>query len=250
MRGALALLLLGSLALSAQSPPLGEEGLRAKLPKGCGDGKQVNPPKTKRHDRLPTPQEIANSYGVLTGPLAAFLDEAGDTDLVFETDLCQKREWQDKASGIAFSVTEYLLCDEVIEVEVRHGAPVNPLAGLLDMAVAKAFYSWAGGELEISARDGVRDLLHLVRTQSRNNAVLSATRPRTGGDGKVLSSEATQSAPNEGLTTGLLLLLKDGKTRRFPGRARSGQFAGFANEAIYPLLCELAKAKGVAPPKE
>lgn len=246
---ALACALCCALPLWAQLPD-GDAALRAKLPEGCEKGKAPDPPKVKRHDVLPSAKEIAESYGLLSGPLASFLDEAGETDLVFETDLCQKREWDDKASGIEFEVTEYLLCHEVIEVEVRHRAPVNPIAGLLDVAVAKVFYSWDGGEIEISSREELREIFHLLRTQSRNNAVLSATRPRRGSDGKVVPSETGKSSPNEELPTGLLLLLKDGQTRRFPGRASSGQFAGFSNGSLYLFFSEIAKQRGISPPKE
>jgi len=250
-RTALALLFGCALPLWAQAPPAeGDDALRARLPKDCDKHKAPDRPKVHKKDPTPTARSIAESYGVLVGPLADFLDSVGEVDLVFDTDLCERREWDDEASGVEIEVTEWLLCGEVLEVELQHRAPVDPIAGILDAGVARAVYAAAEGPAVVVEGEELRDFLHLLRTRSRNSAVQTATRARLGSAGLLVPCELTESAPEAAETSGVTLVLRDGQERRFPGHARSGEFAGFSNPDLYPLLERVARRAGQTPPKE
>lgn len=251
MRAAACALFLAGLALAAAAQaPSEEEALRAALPADCGKGKRQDPPKVRRADPLPSARAIAESYGSLGGPLADFLRAHADVDLVFDTELCERREWKETASGVEFEVVEYLLCDEVIEVELRHRAPLDPLAGLLDAGVASATYVSPGSpEVVVSAPQDLKDLLFLLRTASVSNAVQNATRPLRDASGAVARSEVSVSSPGGQATSELRLSLRDGKRRTLKGHARTGEFEGFSNTALYPLLERLARRAGQAPPK-
>lgn len=252
MRGVPLAVFLFALApcLWGQTPAVDEEAFRARLPKDCDKHKAPDRPKVHRKDAPPTAKSIVESYGLLTGPLADFLDSVGEVDLVFDTELCERREWDDEASQVEIEVTEWLLCGEVLEVELRHRAPVDPIAGLLDVGVAKGIYTDGQGSAVVVEGEALRDLLHLLRTFSRNNAVQSATRARRGSGGHLVPCELSESAPGTSGTSGLTLVLRDGQERRFPGHARSGEFAGFSNADLYPLLERIARRAGQAPPRE
>lgn len=251
MRALVALLFCGlALAGGAQSPP-DEATLRARLPQGCDKAKAPDPPKFRRSSPLPTARGIVEGYGSLGGPLADFLRANPEVDLVFDTELCERREWEETASGVAFEVVEYVLCGEVVEVELRHSAPVDPLAGLLDAGVAKATYSAPGTPpVVVAGPDDLKELLFLLRTRSLNNAVESATRPLRDTSGFVTRSEVSVSSPGADAASSLRITLKDGKERVLRGHARTGEFEGFYNGDLYPLLERLARRAGQPPPKQ
>jgi len=238
--------------LWAQAPaPEGDDALRARLPKDCDKHKAKDPPKIRRSDPLPSARSIVESYGSLGGPLADFLRSLGEVDLVFDTELCERREWDGTASGVEFEVVEYLLCGEVVEVELRHSAPVDPLAGLLDAGVARVTYSTPDAPpVVVTTPEDLKELLFLLHTRSLNNAVQDANRPLRDPSGFVRRSEVSESSPGAESPSELRLTLRDGKEKVFHGHARSGEFAGFSNTDLYPFLERLARRLGQAPPKE
>ncbi len=243
------LLLLAAAALG-QAPP-DEEAIRARLPKHCGHARARQAVRFSEKGPPPTALQVVQAYGPLEGPLAEVVAELGEVDLVFDTDLCEVREWEGVFSGVPVEVTEYLLCGEPVEVEVVRHFPADPLAGIEDGQVAAAVYAVRGqAELEVPSGPDLHELLALVRTRSLDNRAETATRALRLKDGTLRSAETSEAGPAPPADTGLTLRLANGSLLRFGGHARTGEFERFYNPEIYPFLARLCKKRGLSPPGE
>jgi len=229
--------------------PFDEEALRTRLPKNCDFAKAPKPFKLPKKGPLPTAREIAESYGPLDGQLAELIASAPDVDFAFDTDLCDSRDYELPCGTVSVEVTEYLLCGQPIEIEAVPRKPLDPLAGVKDEEVDHAVYAIADEPpLAISGAGDVGKLVALLRAKSASNTVETASRPLKLKDGTVRPSESHDLSIQGEDSDGLTLYLRGGKVLAFRGHARTGEFEGFYNQALYPFLAQLANGHGASPP--
>ncbi len=226
-----------------------EDSLAARLPKNCDSAKAPKPFNLPKSGPVPAAKEIAESYGSLKGELADLIASAPDVDFAFDTDLCDTRDYEGRCNGVTVQVTEYLLCGQPLEIEAAVRDPLNPVAGVNDGDASRAEYAISGEPpLAITTANDVAKLLTLLRTESANNTTEIASRPLKLKSGAIRPSQSHKLFIQAADEDGLYIYLRNGKVLAFHGHARTGEFEGFYNEALYPFLARLAAERGAAPP--
>ncbi len=244
----LALALLSSSGSAAQATEE-EEAIAAKLPKNCDSQKEPKEFKISRKGAPPAAREIAESYGPLKGDLAEIIAGAPGVDLAFDTGLCGERDYEGECSGVKVEVTEYLLCNQPIEVQVVSHEPLNPVPEVNDRDVTGAVYAISGEPpLEIASPAEIARLMEIIRSRSRSNVAEIASRPLKLKDGSIVQSRSHKLFAQAVGDDGLRITLRGGGTMVFSGHARTGEFERFYNEELYPFLAGLARARGLPPP--